>query len=122
MDGTAGYTINDLVLVTNGGSCMMTQVTQVQDAASHLQHNPGQSLWNPAGGGSPLPAFPAGSNLFNLGNPIWRTYSIDSAATKSKLQFQEVVTSRRADISRNRGADHRRHRRPASPIRQGHGR
>ena len=92
VDGTAGYTINDLVLVTNGATCMLTQVTQVQTAASHLQHNPGTSLWNPAGGGSSLPAFPAGSNLFNLGNPIWRTYSIDSAATKSKLQIQEVVT------------------------------
>ena len=35
VDGTAGYTVNDMVLVTNGGSCMMTQVTTVQDAASH---------------------------------------------------------------------------------------
>ena len=93
VDGTAGYTINDMVLVTNGTTCMLTQVTQVQTAASHLQHNPGTSLWNPAGGGSSLPAFPAGANLFNLGNPIWRTYSIDSAATKSKLQIQEVMTS-----------------------------
>lgn len=93
VDGTAGYTINDMVLVTNGASCMMTQVTQVQSAAAHLQHNPGQSLWNPAGGGSALPAFPAGANLFNLGNPVWRTYSIDSAATKSKLQFMEVMTA-----------------------------
>jgi type IV pilus assembly protein PilW len=93
VDGTAGYSINDMVLVTNGSSCMMTQVTQVQDAAAHLQHNPGTSLWNPAGGGSSLPAFPAGANLFNLGQPIWRTYSIDSLATKSKLQFREVVTT-----------------------------
>ncbi len=93
VDGTAGYTVNDMVLVTNGASCMMTQVTQVQDAAAHLQHNPGTSLWNPAGGGSSLPAFPAGANLFNLGNPVWRTYSIDSAATKSKLQFMEVMTA-----------------------------
>jgi len=93
VDGTAGYTINDMVLVTNGSSCMMTQVTQVQSAAAHLQHNPGTSLWNPAGGGSSLPAFPAGANLFNLGNPVWRTYSIDSAATKSKLQLMEVMTA-----------------------------
>lgn len=89
VDGTAGYSINDMVLVTNGGTCMMTQVTQVQDAAAHLQHNPGTSLWNPAGGGSSLPAFPAGANLFNLGNPIWRTYSVAS----SKLQIMEVMTA-----------------------------
>jgi type IV pilus assembly protein PilW len=92
VDGTAGYTINDMVLVTNGATCMLTQVTQVQDAASHLQHNPGTSLWNPAGGGSDLPAFPAGANLFNLGNPIWRTYSIEPVS-KSKLQFMEILTS-----------------------------
>lgn len=91
VDGTAGYTVNDMVLVTNGGSCMMTQVTQVQDAASHLQHNPGPNSWNPAGGGSLLPAFPAGANLFNLGNPIWRTYSID-AVKKDKLQLQEIIS------------------------------
>ena len=89
VDGTAGYTVNDMVLVTNGASCMMSQVTQVQDAAAHLQHNPGSSLWNPAGGGSALPAFPAGANLFNLGNPTWRTYSIGS----NKLQFMEVMTA-----------------------------
>jgi type IV pilus assembly protein PilW len=64
-------------------------VTQVQDAASHLQHNPGTSNWNPAGGGSSLPAFPAGANLFNMGQPIWRTYSIAS----NKLQFMEVITT-----------------------------
>ena len=90
VDGTAGYTINDMVLVTNGASCMMTQVTQVQDAASHLQHNPGASNWNPAGGGSLLPAFPAGANLFNLGQPIWRTYSVEPV--KSQLQFREVIS------------------------------
>jgi type IV pilus assembly protein PilW len=92
VDGTAGYTINDMVLVTSGTSCMLTQVTQVQDAASHLQHNPGTSNWNPAGGGSLLPAFPAGANLFNLGNPIWRTYSIEPVS-KSKLQYMEILTS-----------------------------
>jgi type IV pilus assembly protein PilW len=87
VDGTAGYTVNDMVLVTNGSTCMMTQVTQVQDAASHLQHNPGTSLWNPAGGGSLLPGFPAGAKLFNMGQPIWRTYSI----ANNKLQIQEVI-------------------------------
>ena len=88
VDGTAGYTINDMVLVTNGSTCMMTQITQVQDAASHLQHNPGTSAWNPAGGGSLLPGFPAGANLFNLGQPIWRTYSVAS----SRLTLQEILT------------------------------
>jgi type IV pilus assembly protein PilW len=89
VDGTAGYTVNDMVLVTNGSTCMMTQITQVQDAASHLQHNPGQSNWNPAGGGSLLPGFPAGANLFNLGQPTWRTYMV----ANNKLNFFELVST-----------------------------
>lgn len=92
VDGTAGFRINDLVLVTQGSSCMLTQITQVQASASHLQHNPGQSLWNPAGGGSLLPAFSSGALLFNLGNPLWRTYAVDTT-TGSRLQMSEVLTS-----------------------------
>lgn len=89
VDGTAGFAINDLVLVTQGGTCMMTQITQVQTSASHLQHNPGGSLWNPVGGTSLMPAFTQGANLFNLGNPTWRTYSIAS----NRLQMSEVIAS-----------------------------
>jgi type IV pilus assembly protein PilW len=89
VDGTAGFAVNDLVLVTQGSTCMLTQITQVQTAASHLQHNPGASSWNPAGGGSLLPAFTQGANLFNLGNPTWRTYSIAS----NRLQVSEVLMS-----------------------------
>ncbi len=88
VDGTAGFAINDMVLVTSGTTCMLTQITQVQAAASHLQHNPGTSIWNPAGGGL-LPAFSAGSSLFNLGNPVWRIYSVGS----DKLQFSEVLST-----------------------------
>ena len=73
--------------------CMRTQVTHVQDAASPPAAQPGTVVVEPGRRRQPLPGFPAGANLFNLGNPIWRTYSIDSAATKSKLQFQEVVTT-----------------------------
>ena len=86
VDGTAGFALNDLVLVAQGSTCMMTQITQVQTAASHLQHNP-DSLWNPVGGTSLLPKFTAGANLFNLGNPTWRTYSIAG----NRLQVSEVL-------------------------------
>ena len=89
VDGTAGFALNDLVLVTQGSTCMLTQVTQVQTSASHIQHNPGGSLWNPVGGGSLLPAFTQGANLFDLGNPTWRTYSIAS----NRLQVSEVLLS-----------------------------
>jgi type IV pilus assembly protein PilW len=87
VDGTAGFNLGDLVLVTQGSTCMLTQITQVQTSASHLQHNPGGSDWNPVGGGSLLPGFTAGANLFDLGNPTWRTYSIAG----NRLQVSELL-------------------------------
>lgn len=86
VDGTAGFAVNDLMLVAQGGTCMLTQITHVQTAASHLQHNP-ESSWNPVGGGSLLPKFTAGATLFNLGSPTWRTYSI----ANNRLQSQDVL-------------------------------
>jgi type IV pilus assembly protein PilW len=79
VDGTVGFAVGDLVIVSQGATCMMTQVTAVQTASSHLQHNPGVSApWNPSGGTSLMPGFAAGATLFNMGNPTWRTYSIGS--------------------------------------------
>lgn len=91
VEGTAGFETNNMVLVTNGNTCMLTQVTHVQTAASHLQHQSGTSSWNPPGGGSLLPAFAQGSNLFNLGNPTWRTYSVLTTANAYKLQVLDVM-------------------------------
>jgi type IV pilus assembly protein PilW len=93
VDGTAGFENNNMVLVTQGSTCMLTQITQVQTAASHLQHAPGISQWNPPGGTSQLPAFLAGATLFNLGNPTWRSYSIDTVASRYKLQVGEVIAA-----------------------------
>jgi type IV pilus assembly protein PilW len=90
VDGTAGFALNDLIVVAQGSTCMLTQITHVQTSASHLQHNP-ESSWNPVGGTSLLPKFTAGATLFNLGNPTWRTYSID--ANRNRLQAQEVLLS-----------------------------
>lgn len=88
VDGTAGFNQGDMVIVTQGSTCMMTQITQVQPASSHLQHNPGVSApWNPAGGGSLLPAFAAGATLFNMGNPTWRIYSVAS----NRLQMTDYL-------------------------------
>jgi type IV pilus assembly protein PilW len=91
VDGTAGFDVPNMVLVTQGSTCMLTQVTQVQASASHLQHQSGTSQWNPPGGTSLLPAFSAGATLFNLGNPTWRTYSINTVANAYKLQVTDVM-------------------------------
>jgi type IV pilus assembly protein PilW len=90
VDGTAGFAPNDLVMVTQGSSCVLTQLTEVQAGSSHLQHNPAVGVpWNPVGGSSLLPPFSQGASLFNLGNPTWRIYSIGS----NRLRAAEVLTT-----------------------------
>lgn len=67
----------DFILMVNGNTCAMAQVTQVQASAGHIQHNPGNDApYNPPGGGSLLPGFPAGSQVYNFGRPIVNIYSI----------------------------------------------
>jgi type IV pilus assembly protein PilW len=93
VDGTAGFKDGDLVVVAQGATCALAEITNVQTSASKLQHNPGVSApWNPPGGGNLLPAFSNGALIFNLGNPIWRTYSVDTnvAANSYKLQVSEI--------------------------------
>ena len=85
VDGTAGFRVNDLMLVTQGTTCMLTQVSAVQTSSQHLQHNPGP--WNPVGGTSLLPAFSQGASLFNLGTPTWRTYTV----ANNRLTVSEVL-------------------------------
>jgi type IV pilus assembly protein PilW len=93
VDGTAGFEENNLVIVADGASCMLSQITQVQGSAAKLQHNPGVSApWNPVGGTSALPAFSSGASVFNLGTPTWRTYSINTATgLLRKLQVLDVL-------------------------------
>ena len=94
MDGIAGFEVGNMVVVSQGSTCMLTQITTVQTSASQLQHNPGVTApFNPPGGGSLLPMFTQGALVFNLGNPIWRTYSIDTnpAANAYKLQVTDII-------------------------------
>jgi type IV pilus assembly protein PilW len=95
VDGSVGYCpkrpcpvepTSDMIVVANGATCRLAQITNVVDAASNLEHSGG--WWNPPSGGS-LPTFGAASSVFNLGSPTWRIYSIGS----DKLQFSEVLTT-----------------------------
>ena len=90
VDGTSGFNPNDMVLMVNNTppiTCTMVQLTTVQTSASKLQHNPGVNApYNPAGGGSLFPAYTKNDSLFNLGNPIVRTYSV----ANDSLRVDEV--------------------------------
>lgn len=96
VDNPQGFsdTPGDMVLIVQGGSCAMTQITQVQPAAGHLQHGPGVTApYNPPGGGSLLPAFSAGAQVFNLGRPIVNVYSINNNALQLASLFSAASST-----------------------------
>jgi len=80
----------DLILLVQGGTCAMVQVSQVQPAAGQLLHDAGVTApYNPAGGGA-LPTFPAGAQVYNLGRPVVNTYSISA---NNALQLASLFTA-----------------------------
>jgi len=92
VDGTAGFAAGALAVVAQGNVCALYEITQVQTASSQLQHNAGGiTLHNPLGAGSLLPKFKAGAQVFNLGTPLWRTYSINATANAFQLQVAETL-------------------------------
>jgi type IV pilus assembly protein PilW len=96
IDNPQGFsdTPGDFVLVSQGGTCAMLQVTQVQPAANKLQHNPGVNApYNPAGAGL-LPAFAAGSQIYNLGRPTVNVYDINSG----KLRLWSLFTAASSNV------------------------
>jgi type IV pilus assembly protein PilW len=91
VDNPQGFsdTPGDLLLVTQGTTCAMLQVSKWLPAAAQLEHNAGVSApYNPAGGGA-LPVFAAGAQVFNLGRPVANTYSIAGNA----LQLASLFTA-----------------------------
>ena len=74
----AGFAVNDLVVVTNGSSAHLFQVTAVQASPAQLS-NASSSSFNPPTG-SNLANWPAGG--YAVGAPVhrvsWVTYRIDS--------------------------------------------
>jgi type IV pilus assembly protein PilW len=96
VDNPQGFsdTPGDMVLLVQGGTCAMTQITEVQAAAGHLQHGPGVTApYNPPGGGSLLPAFSAGAQVFNLGRPVVNVYSIPPPPDNNALQLASLFSA-----------------------------
>jgi type IV pilus assembly protein PilW len=89
-DGASGIEAGNLVVLQNGTTCAMYQVTSV--VAETLQH--AANIWNPAGGGT-LPTWAKDSTrIFDLGSrPAWRTFGIKYDATGTinygKLQLTD---------------------------------
>jgi type IV pilus assembly protein PilW len=83
-DGTAGFEANNFIVLQNGTTCAMYQVTGV--VAQTLLH--ADNIWNPAAGGT-LPTWAKDSTrIFNLGSrPVWKTYGI----ANGKLQVTDQL-------------------------------
>lgn len=89
LDNHAGFAENDLVVIAQGGTCRLAQVTQVMSGAK-IQHNPGGSApYNPSGAGL-FSAFSQGAQVFNLGAPKIQIYSIATSTSQRALQLQEM--------------------------------
>lgn len=83
-DGAAGFENNNMVVVTQGGTCALAQITVGGDN-SQLLHPAG--TYNPANNAN-LPIFSRDASVFNLGvTPVWRTYTIEN----NKLVATEVL-------------------------------
>jgi type IV pilus assembly protein PilW len=101
VDGTSGFQQNDMVLLvskTAPVTCTMVQLTEIQTSASKLQHNPGGSApYNPPGAGL-FPAYAKNDSLFNLGNPIIRSYAIVNESLRVSEVFLNAATPGSGDF------------------------
>jgi type IV pilus assembly protein PilW len=93
VDNPQGFnqTPGDLVLVAQGNTCAMMQLTAVGVSTGILGHAPGPTApYNP-NPASLLPVFTTGALLFNLGRPAVNAYSIDT--TRYTLQLASLFSS-----------------------------
>jgi type IV pilus assembly protein PilW len=97
VDGIQGFQDNNLVLVTQGGTCLLRQISKVQTGTTMLEHHSGANAFDPAA--SLGPGFTAGAAVFNLGTltatsgPVWRTFSVGNVANAYRLQSEDVLRS-----------------------------
>jgi len=79
VDGTVGYAAGDKVLLVSNTLpivCTLEQLTTIQPSSAKMQHNPGVTApYNPSAGGL-FPAYGKDSLIFDLGDPIIRTFEI----------------------------------------------
>lgn len=109
---TQGFAIGDKILISQNGYCTVMEVTQVQEAALKIQHNPGASgpTWNPAAnfyntapgntwpgsGGTAPPGYTTGAKILNVGDMVVKTYSIDA---NNNLQVVDSSTNLASSVT-----------------------
>lgn len=104
VSSTRGFVTPSKIIVSQGGNCTVMEITQVQDAALKLQHNPGGTpTWNPSAAcynaGQPCaawPAYTAGAEIIDIGELVVKDYSVN--ATTQSLQVQDRSTNIAAPV------------------------
>lgn len=92
LNTTLGMAINDLLIAYEPGKdCTMLQITGIPNGNVQVHHQ-NTSPWDPPGGQNIFPpsGYSAGAMLFNLGNLIDHTYSLDA---NSNLIFSDYNSS-----------------------------
>lgn len=89
VNSTYGCELGDLVIVIQGSNCTLMQITQVQESALKLQHNPGGTpSYNPSAAyqnASGWPAYTTGATMQCFSRLFRRTYRINA----NQLELQE---------------------------------
>jgi type IV pilus assembly protein PilW len=82
VNSTYGCEIGDLAIVAQGGNCTLMEITQVQESALKLQHNPGGTpSYNPPNNyqnANGWPAYSTGANMQCISKIFRRIYSIQN--------------------------------------------
>ena len=84
LSSTAGFADGDIVVAVSAtGACTVMLITQVQDAALKLQHNPGDSTtYNPTIADQTAmgwPAYVAGDKILKVGQLFSRVYTVNAS-------------------------------------------
>lgn len=82
VNSTYGCGVGDLAIVAQGGNCSLMQITQVQESALKLQHNPGSTpSYNPTAAylnANAWPAYTTGAVMQCFSSLFRRSYRIQS--------------------------------------------
>lgn len=98
----AGLNIGDMVWMVSGNQCTLSQLTNLQGSAGHVQRNPGNAgtvSYNPAKSYKSTVNWPqeTGWKLYDIGPMMLRTYSVAS----NTLQAQDLGSATAVNLDSN---------------------
>ncbi|MEJ5211077.1 MAG: PilW family protein [Burkholderiales bacterium] len=95
---TTGFSVGDVIIVSDGTNCSVMQITQIQSPAGGsglfgFVHNNGAGApFNMAGNiTNSWPAYGVGANVYQLGQLVSRRYSVQPSANTRALFVQELI-------------------------------